>query len=85
MGTKANPGRFDCYARAEPDEPVFVLLGRDPDAPMLIRLWAEIRKRCGESGDKLVDAMQTANAMEDYRADLERRTMLVRQEDYRRG
>ena len=28
MGTKNNPGRFDCYGNAEPDEPIFVLLGR---------------------------------------------------------
>jgi hypothetical protein len=30
MGTKSNPGPFDCYAKAEPDEPMFVLLARDP-------------------------------------------------------
>lgn len=29
MGTKNNPGAFDCYANAEPDEPMFVLLARD--------------------------------------------------------
>lgn len=33
MGTKNNPGAFDCYANAEPDEPMFVLLGRDKHAP----------------------------------------------------
>lgn len=43
MGTKRNPGRFDCYAAADPDEPMFVLLGRDPLAPMLVRLWAFMR------------------------------------------
>lgn len=43
MGTKTNPGKFDCYAKAEPDEPVFVLLGRDPSAGPLVRLWAAIR------------------------------------------
>ena len=26
MGTKNNPGKFDCYANAKPDEPLFVLL-----------------------------------------------------------
>ncbi|HAW11807.1 MAG TPA: aspartate decarboxylase, partial [Chloroflexi bacterium] len=30
MGTKNNPGKFDCYDDAHPDEPMFVLLGRDP-------------------------------------------------------
>lgn len=84
MGTKTNPGKFDCYAKAESDEPVFVLLGRDPDAPMLIRLWAAIRMRCGESSEKTVEAMRVANAMEDYRVDLMHKTR-VREHDYRRG
>lgn len=38
MGTKNNPGTFDCYANAAPDEPMFVLLGRDKHAPLLVRL-----------------------------------------------
>lgn len=48
MGTKRNPGDFDCYANAEPDEPMFVLLGRDPLAPALVELWRAIR--VGDSG-----------------------------------
>jgi hypothetical protein len=29
MGTKNQPGKFDtCYANADPDEPMFVLLGK---------------------------------------------------------
>lgn len=49
MGTKSNPGDFDCYAKAEPDEPIFVLLGRDRHAPTLIWLWAAMREleECG--------------------------------------
>ncbi len=43
MGTKNNPGKFDCYAKAEPDEPMFVLLARDRIAPTLVRIWAAIR------------------------------------------
>lgn len=43
MGTKNNPGKFDCYAAAEPDEPMFVLLGRDPHAAVLVTLWALLR------------------------------------------
>ena len=39
MGTKNNPGTFDCYANAEGDEPMFVLLGRDKHAPTLVWLW----------------------------------------------
>jgi hypothetical protein len=45
MGTKTNPGDFDCYARAEPDEPLFTLLGRDPLAGILVMIWAEARKQ----------------------------------------
>jgi len=40
MATKRNPGRFDCYEKAEPDEELFVLLARDRRAPYLVELWA---------------------------------------------
>lgn len=44
MGTKANPGRYDCYEKAEPDEPLFVLLARDRHAPGLVWLWSVLRE-----------------------------------------
>lgn len=34
MGTKNNPGKYDCYAKAEPDEPLFTLRGKDVSAPI---------------------------------------------------
>ena len=40
MGTKNNPGQFDCYAAADDDEPIFVLRANDPLAPLLVREWA---------------------------------------------
>lgn len=40
MATKENPGRYDCYANAEPKEEYFVLLARDRRAPYLVELWA---------------------------------------------
>lgn len=43
MGTKNNPGKFDCYANADPDEPMFVLLGRDRLAGHLVSIWSKIR------------------------------------------
>jgi hypothetical protein len=44
MSTKKdNVARFDCYAVAEDDEEMFVLLARDKVAPTLVRLWAAIR------------------------------------------
>jgi hypothetical protein len=43
LGSKLNPGRFDCYSRARPDEPMFVLLARDPSAPYIVDQWAKQR------------------------------------------
>jgi hypothetical protein len=48
MGTKNNPGAFDCYANAEPDEPMFILLGRDPVAGLVVELWAWLRVEMGK-------------------------------------
>jgi hypothetical protein len=64
MGTKNNPGDYDCYQHAHPDEPMFVLLGRDPLAGLLVRLWAEARAELGEtSEEKLAEAYRCADAM----------------------
>lgn len=43
MATKNNPGKFDCYANALPDEPMFVLLARDSLAPHVVAIWAAAR------------------------------------------
>ena len=67
MGTKNNPGKFDCYTNAEPDEPMFVLLARDVDAPHLVREWVERRKERGEKAEKLIEAYDCATAMETWR------------------
>ena len=67
MGTKNNPGKFDCYDAAEPDEPMFVLMGRDPDASMLVVLWAAVRaKRGTTSADKIAEANACSSAMEEW-------------------
>jgi hypothetical protein len=47
MGTKNKPWNFDCYASAEPDEPMFVLLARDPLAPFLVSIWSKVS--CGDA------------------------------------
>lgn len=50
MGTKENPAKFDCYGNALPDEPMFILLGRDPAFYELVTAWADKRERdvrCG--------------------------------------
>lgn len=43
MGTKSNPGEFDCYAKAADDEPIFTLRSKDPLAPIFIRMWIAVR------------------------------------------
>jgi hypothetical protein len=52
MGTKSNPGEFDCYKNALPDEPMFHLLGRDPDFARLVNEWADRRWRDVQCGDR---------------------------------
>jgi hypothetical protein len=64
MSTKLNPGKFDCYAAAEPDEPMFIFLARDERAPKLIRRW--VRKR-GKDDAKAKEALACANEMEEWR------------------
>lgn len=72
MGTKSNPSEFDCYERAQPDEPIFVLLARDPIAPVLVRLWAQLRKLTtikATTGPKIDEAMSCADKMEQWHKD----------------
>lgn len=73
MATKNNPGAYDCYAKAHPDEPMFVLLGRDQSAALLVRLWALVRHGRVESGarppsdaEKVAEALKCADDMEAY-------------------
>lgn len=66
MGTKNTPGPFDCYAKAEPDEPLFVLLARDKHAPTLIWLWATLRELDGEDPAKVHEALQSVTEMLDW-------------------
>lgn len=66
MGSKSEPGFYSYLGKAEPNEPVFVLLGRDPQAPDLVRRWADERDRLGESRDRVAEAYALAKQMEDY-------------------
>ena len=68
MNTKASPSINDGYTKADPHEPMFVLLARDPQAPMLVRQWARDRRlRMGEDDPKVTEAFAIADAMEAYR------------------
>lgn len=59
MGTKNNPGSFDCYEAAEPDEPMFVLLARDPLAAHLVAIWSHIREGKSEKAHSVFAALLT--------------------------
>ncbi len=63
MGTKNDPGRYDCFANAEPDEPMFVLLARDKHAPTLVWLWATLRELDQEEPAKVAEARDCMAAM----------------------
>ena len=67
MGTKNDPGLHDCYEKAEPDEPMFILLARDIHAPLLVRIWAQLRDAAGKDPVKVLEALACASQMETWR------------------
>jgi len=75
MGTKNNPGDFDCYERALPDEPMFVLLARDAQASVRVRDWAAVykdkkqlrREWTNEAIKKYEEAIACAKQMDEWR------------------
>ncbi len=64
MGTKNNPGKFDCYEKAEPDEPMFILLGRDKFAGHLTSIWAKLRVGDWEAATAVFDDMVQRHVLE---------------------
>jgi hypothetical protein len=77
MGTKRNPGPFDCYERAETDEPMFHLLGRDRHAPALVELWAAMREKEGEPVAVVENARDIAAQMRTWAQAKARPTLLM--------
>lgn len=67
MSTKQNPGRFNCYEAAYPDETIFTLLARDPAFPATVRFWIEERDRQGKAENE-EDVSRIAGALADARA-----------------
>ena len=60
-----------CMSRANPDEMVFVLLGRDLAAPAAIRAWADVRVITGKNryeDPQIQEALACAETMERERA-----------------
>lgn len=73
MGTKVEPGKYDCYGAAKDDEPLFTLLARDGSAPRLVEAWAQLRQNAIAAGvapstdiEKVEDARQCAVAMRQW-------------------
>lgn len=67
MGTKEKPGAYDCLTKAEPDEPIFVLLGRDPTAAFVVLEWALLREHLGQTSKEQIDeARECAGKMAEY-------------------
>ena len=68
MGTKINPGEFDCYHAAMPDEPMFVVLARDADFEGVIGLWCMRRlTRIAQGKDPLSDLDKVREALQTSR------------------
>lgn len=74
MGSKNEPGKFDCYANALPDEPMFILLARDPDAPFHVFEWALRREHAINAGERpesdramVAEAKECAEKMRQWR------------------
>jgi hypothetical protein len=59
-----------CFSKAAPDEPIFVLRGKDPLAPLVVKLWAQMATSVGTYGheeNKRASAYDVAAEMERYR------------------
>lgn len=74
MGTKTNPGRYDCYAALQPDEPHFVLMARDKHFARVVGFWALLRMQEIAEGrdpmaevDKVHEALEVAREGADWR------------------
>lgn len=75
MSNKQEEFRRGCFAKALPDEPMFVLLARDPSAPELVEEWATKRMFAIADGERpksdeaaAEEAMRCAHAMRVWRA-----------------
>jgi hypothetical protein len=66
MGTKSKPGQFDCHAKAEPDEPTFTLLGRDPLGTHLVEIWSCLRDGDPDGAREALELALQAGATQRY-------------------
>ena len=63
-----------CFNKANDGERLFVMLARDPAAPVAIRAWAAERIRLGKNTSddaQILEALECAGLMEVERAEIE--------------
>lgn len=65
-----------CWNKAKDDEPVFILLGRDPEGPETVDYWSRKRReRKGKAADaECLDAFYVAGSMIQYGYKQEKKT-----------
>ncbi len=56
----------DCYRKADPNEPIFVLRGQDKLAPEVVREWVRLAEKVGCPPPKLNKARAVADAMDQW-------------------
>lgn len=66
VGTKFNPGPYDCYSKLYADEPYFLLRGKDETASELVRQWAQRAAAQGCPPEKVQVALRRADEMQAY-------------------
>jgi hypothetical protein len=66
MGTKLNPGEFDCLEKLQPNEPFFILRGQDRSAAKCVRDWAARAQAEGVNPAKVAEAWHVADEMDRY-------------------
>lgn len=76
MSTKAQTLRDprSCWNRADDNEPVFVLLGRDKSAAVAIRAWIQhrlISKKSDDTSAEIITARREADEIERFAANRE--------------
>ena len=60
----------ECAKAAKDGEPVFILLGRDPDAFEVVAFWASLREKREGQTAKVMSAYDRADEMLEYHGNL---------------
>jgi hypothetical protein len=59
-------GSDQAYNRAAADEPIFTLRAQDTLAPVLVRAWVALAEAAGSPKDKVAEALDCAEQMEEW-------------------